>query len=124
MKRFYPKKDYHGNREKAFFSKIATISKRKKSMHEKKCIKNLNLIDKYCHWKSLVDWISSMATSKMYIMRETQKLKNITLHNFTFYITISYWTATFHTFALKIENGWVTRMVMRISKTSNVNDDA
>ena len=119
MKRFYPKKDYHGNREKAFFSKIATISKRKKCI-----IKNMDLIDKYYHWKSLVDWISSMATSKMYIMRETQKLKNITLHNFTFYITISYWTATFHTFALKIENGWITRMVMRISKTSNVNDDA
>ena len=92
---------------------------------EKKCIiKNMNLINTYYRWKNLVDWISNMATSKMHILRKTQKLKLITLHNFTFYITISYWTATFHNFALTVETVWVTRMVIPIWKARNDNDGA
>ena len=48
----------------------------------------------------------------MYILRKTQKLKNI---------AISHFTAAFHNFALKIEMGWATRMVEPILKTRNVN---
>ena len=52
---------------------------------------------------------------KMFILRKTQKLKNI---------TISYFKTTFHSFAVKIETGWATRMVKSILKTRNVDDDA
>ena len=58
--------------------------------------------------ETLVNWISNMATSKMYILRMIQILKNI---------TISHCTTTFHSFALKIETGWVTKMVIPILKT-------
>ena len=75
----------------------------------------MNLIDTYYHWKNWFDWISNVAISKMYIFRKTQKLKNI---------TISHFVTTLHKFALKIETGWVTRMVMPILKARNVNDDA
>ena len=54
-----------------------------------------------------------MATSKMYILRKTQKLKNI----------ISYFTITFYIFVLKIETGWATRMIKPILKARNVIDD-
>ena len=51
----------------------------------------------------------------MYILRKTQHLKNI---------AISHFTTTFNNFALNAETGCVTRMVMLILKTRNVNDDA
>ena len=61
--------------------KTIFFSYRSNNSEDEKCIvKNMNLIDTYYHWKNLVDWISNMATSKMYSLRKTQKLKNI---NFT-----------------------------------------
>ena len=75
MMRFFLNKGYHRNRKNYFFSY------RSNNSEDEKCIiKNMNLIDIYYHWKNLVDWISNMATSKMYSLRKTQKLKNI---NFT-----------------------------------------
>ena len=65
--------------------------------------------------KKLVYWISNVTTSKIYILRKIQKLKNI---------AISHSTTIFHNFALKIETSWVTRMIMPILKTRNVYDDA
>ena len=56
-----------------------------------------------------------MTTSKMYILRKIQKLRNMTISNYT--------TAS-HNFAMKIEIGPVPRMVLPILKTRNVNDDA
>ena len=50
----------------------------------------------YSMQKKLVDWMSNVATLKMYILRKTSKLKNI---------AISYFPTVFHNFALKIEPG-------------------
>ena len=51
----------------------------------------------------------------MYILRKTQKLKNM---------TVSHFAATFQNFSLKIETRLATRMVKPILKTRSVNDDA
>ena len=52
----------------------------------------------------------------MHILRKTQKLKSI---------TILYFMTIFHKFALKIETGQATRMMVKlILKTGNVNDGA
>ena len=50
----------------------------------------------------------------MFILRKTQKLKNL---------TISHLKTTFHSFALKTETGRAMRMVMPIFKIRNVTDD-
>ena len=51
----------------------------------------------------------------MYILRKTQKLKNV---------TISHFTTALQNFALNRETDWATTMVKPILKTKNVNDDA
>ena len=53
--------------------------------------------------------------SKIYILRKTEKLKNI---------AISHFTTTFQNFDLKIETGLVRRMIMPLLKTVIIIDDA
>ena len=68
--------------------------------------------------RNWVDWISTrrdkVSSPQRFTFWETQKLTNI---------AISYFTTTFHNFALRVETGWATRMVETILKTRNVNDD-
>ena len=105
--------------DKSSFSVIIAMVAMKKNASTKTWIKKIKFTTQFFQ-KNWVDWISTIPDKMLQAPRkytfwekEPKNLKNI---------TILHHMATFHNFALKIEVGWVAKVVKPILRTRNVNN--